>query len=83
MESRKGNLVERILMILLLCFLFLMKGATVEVDDIFLRACWIVALTDLEKLGTLSSERSATPCLQNYVYWLAAAKQGGRFCKVN
>ena len=47
------------------------------VDDISFRACWIAALTDPEKLGTLSRERAANPRLQKCVYWLATVKQRG------
>ena len=48
-----------------------------SVDDISFRACWIAALTDPEKLGTLSRERAANPRLQKCVYWLATVKQRG------
>jgi len=47
------------------------------VDDISFRACWIAALTDPEKLGTLSRERAANPRLQKCIYWLATVKQRG------
>ena len=48
-----------------------------DVDDVSFRACWIAALTDPEKLGTLTRERAANPRLQKCVYWLATVKQRG------
>jgi len=48
-----------------------------KVDDISFRACWVAALTDPEKLGTLTRERAANPRLQKCIYWLATVKQRG------
>ena len=64
-------------MIPLLCFLFLIQGARADADDISFRACWIAALTDPQKLATLTKERAANPRLQKCVYWLATVKQRG------
>lgn len=64
-------------MIPLLCFLFLIQDARADVDDISFRACWIAALTDPQKLATLTRERAANPRLQKCVYWLATVKQRG------